>query len=393
VNRRHRSRAESLIGGCFTFFDFYIGPYGSGVRPFDLLGFGVLGAARLSDTTQTTRWSAWRRVGIALVLASLGWALALSALQDPSGNWKPVTGVTLGLAVFVLTCLRPARPTAVEELTRLLIVVHAAALVTQFAWYRLTGAILNFHALTGGDPRLVGAFFRPAGLFLEPSLFSVCMTMLVMLRFRVLGRLDRYCLVGLASMLLSLSLLGVAASTYLLVRARPVLGLTLVSLVVAAGALAVAQLPRDSAIYGLILARVTNLGSDSSAQYRFGGLLGSGDEAGVVSWLLGGGIGYDYVALGSSGVGFLISSVGVAGLLLFLAGLALAAHRRDGLTAPLDVLFLMLGAPFWTFFLWWWWLATVLSVRGHIRRPRPETSGLRPRPTFVSPAQLNVQPD
>lgn len=377
---------------CFTLFDFYIGPYSAGIRPFDLLGFGLLGLNRLGDPSAPSRWSPWRRIGAVVVLGVMTWALTLSMLHDPSTNWKPVTGVVLGLAIFVLTSIRPARPTAVEQFTRWLILLHGGALLLQFVWYRSTGSIVNYHAITGGAPRLVGAFFRPAGLFLEPSLVSVCLTMLVMLRFRVMGRLDRISVFGLASMLLSLSLLGVAAVAYLLIRARPLLGGIISGAVVAGGAVAVSLLPRDGAIYSLILARVTNIGSDTSAQSRFGGLLGDGGDTGVIAWLFGGGVGYDYVALGSSGVGFVIAAVGAVGLGLLLLGLALAARPNDRITAPLDVFFLLLGAPFWTFFIWWWWLATVLSVRGPVPAPlafRPDSDAFRP----ASPIQLNVQPD
>lgn len=393
MRRRRATHVELAIGGCFTLFDFYLGSYSAGIRPFDLLGFGVLGMSRAGATAVPARWSPWRRIGAVLVLGVMTWALTLSMLHNPADNWKPVTGVALGLIIFILTCNKPAGPTAVERLTRILILTHAAALVVQFVWYRLTATILNFHAVTGGDPRLVGAFFRPAGLFLEPSLFSVCMTMLIMLRFRAMGRLDRICVCGLASMILSLSLLGIAAVAYLLVRARPVIGAIVSSAVVSAGVVAVSLLPRDSAVYSLIVARVTNIDSDNSAQYRFGGLFGANDETGVVAWLFGGGIGYDYVALGSSGVGFAIAAVGAVGLALFMLGISLAARSRDRLTAPLDVLFLLLGAPFWTVFLWWWWLASLLNVRGPVPTssaaplPKPRRSGL------VPPIPLNVQPD
>jgi len=390
--RPHASSVDLVIAGCFSLFDFYIGPYSAGIRPFDLLGAGTLGVSRLSDTRRSTRWSPWRRIGAVLVLGVMTWALSLSLLQDVQASWKPVTGVVLGLTVFILTCIRPAQPTAIEQFTRLLILLHAAALVAQFTWYRLTGSILNFHAVVGGDPRLVGAFFRPAGLFLEPSLFSVCMTMLVLLRFRLLGRLDRVCVAGLASMLLSLSLLGVVAVAYILVRARPVLGTLVSGAVAAAGVVAAALVPRDSAIYSLIVARLTNIGSDNSTAARFGGLIGSNDEFGVVSMLFGGGIGYSYVSLGSSGVGFMIAAVGVVGLVLFMLGIALAARQGGRLTAALDVLFLLLGAPFWTFFVWWWWLATLVSVRGPVASSRavpsaPSSAG------FVPSISLNVQPD
>jgi hypothetical protein len=391
--RRRGSPVELVIGGCFSLFDFYIGPYSAGIRPFDLIGASVLGLSRLGDTDEPARWSSWRRVGVMLVLSVLVWALTLSLLQDPSKSWKPVLGLVLGLTVFILTCIRPARPSAMERLTRVLIIVHATALVTQFIWFRTTGAILNFHAIVGGAPRLVGAFFRPAGLFLEPSLFSVQMTMLVLLRFRAMGRLDRMCFLGLASILLSLSLLGVAAVAYILIRARPLIGAAVTGVVVAAGAAAVTVMPRDSIIYSLILSRVTSLGTDNSAQERFGGLLASADGFGVVAWLFGGGIGYDYIALGSSGVGFLISAVGVVGLALFMLGLALSAQRRDWVTAPLDVMFLLLGAPFWTFFVWWWWMASLLSVRRLVPTRTVATLPVPHGPCPVPPFPLHVQPD
>jgi hypothetical protein len=378
---------DSIVATLFSLWDFYIGPYSGGIRPFDLIGGAILGGDRVVRGGDI-RLSEWQRIGVSTVIAVMVWAFVNSALQDPSTNWKPVSGVALGLVIMLLTLARPPGPRAVEQLTRVLILVHGAALLLQFTWYHTTGLILNYHAITGGSPRLVGAFFRPAGLFLEPSLFCVLTTMLVLLRLRLLRRLDRVCLIGLAGMLLSLSLLGVAAVIWILIRSRPVLGSLLASAVAAAGAAAASVLPKESAIYALVLARVTNLSSDSSALERFGGLLGAGDASSppITALLFGRGVGYSYVALGSSGVSFLLAAVGVVGMVCFLLGLGFAARRRNRIGTVVDVIFLMLGAPFWTFFAWWWWLAALMTARAVPYPRQPRSAAIRLAPVSPEPA-------
>lgn len=366
ASTRRGSLWALLIAGGFSLWDFYIGPYSGGVRPFDLFGSGaaILGSA---ITTRGTPYvSPWRRIGLTGVVGIVGWALFMTLFNDPSTRWKPVVGILLGLAVFLAIVAAPPSPRTVERTTRVLLIVHAVALVFQWAWYQATGAILNYHAITGGDPRLMAAFFRPAGLFLEPSHFAVFMTMMLLLRLRVVGRLDATAWLGIASVLLSLSLLGLLAMGYVLVRSRPILGLSITGAVAFVGGILAASLPRDSILYALVLTRFENLATDSSAQGRYGGFLSGGSDLAMsaTDWLFGRGFGYEYVAIGSSSISFLVNAAGGIGLGVFIFAVGLSSCRGQKLTGSLDVSFLLLAAPFWTFPVWWWWLASIITARG-----------------------------
>ena len=369
MNRRS-SLADVLIAGGFSLWDFYIGPYSGGVRPFDLLGSGAAIVRSAASQVSSPYVNPWRRLGIAGVVGVVGWALFITLFHDPSTRWKPVIGILMGLAVLLAMLATPPSPRALERTTRALLLVHATALVVQWGWYQGTGSILNYHAITGGDPRLMAAFFRPAGLFLEPSHFAVFMTMMLLLRLRVLGRLDVPAWIGIASVLLSLSLLGLLAMGYVLVRSRPVLGAGITGAVAFVGGILAASLPRDSILYQLILARFENLSTDSSAQGRYGGFLSGGSDLAMsaTDWLFGRGFGYEYVAIGSSSVSFLVNAAGAVGLCLFIVAIGLSSSRGHKLAGSLDVSFLLLAAPFWTFPMWWWWLASLVTARGIVTR-------------------------
>lgn len=365
-----------LLAGGFSLWDFYIGPYSGGVRPFDLIGSGSAIVNGLVSRRSAPFVSAWRRVGIAGVIAVVAWSLVMTCLHDPSTRWKPVVGILMGLAVFLVLLAGPPTPRTLERTTRVLLLGHSAALVLQWTWYQSTGRILNYHAITGGDPRLMAAFFRAAGLFLEPSHFAVFMVMMLLVRLRVLRRLDAPAWIGMAAMLLSLSLLGLLAVAFVLVRAKPVIGLSVTGAVATIGGLIAATLPRESILYALVLARFENLSTDSSAQGRYGGFLGGGNDLAMTAtdWIFGRGFGYEYVSIGSSSISFLVNAAGVVGFCMFVASMGLAAARGQKVATAIDVGFLLLAAPFWTFPMWWWWLAAMVTVRGRIApavAPRP----------------------
>ena len=366
--RKRGSLYQLLLVGGFSLWDFYIGPYSGGVRPFDLLGSAGAILHGFVTRRATPYVSPWRRFGIAAIVVVVGWALFVTLFSDPATRWKPVVGILMGLTVLLALLAAPPSPRSLERITRVLLLVHATALVLQWAWYHGTGSILNFHAITGGDPRLMAAFFRPAGLFLEPSHFAVFMTMMLLVRLRVLRRLDAPAWIGVASVLLSLSLLGVLAVAYVLVRSRPVVGLSITGAVASIGVLLAASLPRDSILYALVLTRFENIGTDSSAQGRYGGFLGGGSDLAMTAtdWIFGRGFGYEYVAIGSSSISFLVNAAGAVGLGLFVLAMGLASARGQRLAGSLDVGFLLLAAPLWTFPVWWWWLAAIVTARGRI---------------------------
>lgn len=386
--RKRGSLYQLLLVGGFSLWDFYIGPYAGGVRPFDLLGSAGAVLHGFVTRRATPYVSPWRRFGIAAIIAVVGWALFVTLFSDPATRWKPVVGILMGLTVLLALLAAPPSPRSLERITRVLLLVHATALVLQWAWYHGTGSILNFHAITGGDPRLMAAFFRPAGLFLEPSHFAVFMTMMLLVRLRVLRRLDAPAWIGIASVLLSLSLLGVLAVAYVLVRSRPVVGLSITGAVASIGVLLAASLPRDSILYALVLTRFENLGTDSSAQGRYGGFLSGGSDLAMTAtdWIFGRGFGYEYVAIGSSSISFLVNAAGAVGLGVFVLAIGLASARGQRLAGSLDVAFLLLAAPFWTFPIWWWWLAAIVTARGRIV-PRA-TRALRSAALPPSPSSL-----
>src|SRR5690242_4175853 len=146
---------------CFAFWDFYL-PSG-GVRPLDLLGSALLAIGLFSPAVYRKPSGA---VGFLLpVLCVLVISAAVvGAFSDPD-NIRAEIGTCAGAGVFALFSFWPLTTRGVLRALNTTLVVSLAGFWMQFAWYYATGTVLNFHAIVGGDPRVLSWTFRAAGLY------------------------------------------------------------------------------------------------------------------------------------------------------------------------------------------------------------------------------------
>lgn len=361
--------AMTLAGvlALLTLWDFYLGPFARGFRPFDFAAMGVLvsllAVEALQRPLRRLRFSfsaPFALLGI-LFLVTLG--LGAGALADPTVNIKPAVGLAIGLILFTVCSGIIVGRRWLERVVGVLIVIHAFALILQAVVYYTSGTVLNYHAFLGDEPRVLGRLFRPSGLFLEPAHYGILMVMLLSLKLRLRPVPDLAVWVGSASVLMTLSIYGTAAVAVLLLvnlwRSRVVWA------VVAASVALVAVHPRwveeaTAAVY--LVERVSDLRADESTQQRYSGLAMLREPSVVSpSLLFGRGISNDYERLGRNGIAFIVNGLGVLGAGLFLALYArLAAPGRRWQTL-IVVLLAMAAAPRWTVWLWWAWLGLYVN--------------------------------
>jgi len=362
--------------GAFTLWDYYFGPFGGGVRVFDLLSVGLITLSLFTLllykgplVTKSIRLPSVLWVLLFAQIALFILSGVIGSFRDQANFLRPTVGIWMGMSVFlVYYCVNVSGPW-VDGVVRWLIIVHAVSLVVQFVTYYSTGVLINYQEITGAEPRVYSSIFRPSGLFLEPSSYSTTVIMLLLLRWRDRPMLDGVSWVALGSVVLTVSLFGLVAvlSIFVFFFWRQVWfwlgGCTLV-LVTIFWFPDFRGLPASAKVQvANVVDRVQNLRSDVSISSRYKGLLEnlSGTRAIPSRWF-GRGLGNDYVEhSGASGIGFLLAAVGMVGALLWLAMAMGLSPRGRRIKVLFSVLLVLLAAQIWTMMFWWAWLGLLFN--------------------------------
>lgn len=363
----------------FTLWDYYIGPFASGYRVFDLAAAGLLltaalgvlavrGASSFGMITATpARWLLLTALPAIFVIA------AMVGIANDVQAARPAIGVLLGLFVWLMFHTWRVSPAYVGRLLSATILVHVAALLLQLAVYHGTGHLINYQEMLGAQPRVFGAtLFRPSGLFLEPSSYSASMIMLVLLRIQTSRAFDAVAAIALATVLATLSLFGflaaVAVTAFLFWRR---LSYWIVVALVAVGAHALLEARADLAMRrDFVVSRVTNIATDESVTTRVGRLFFTQDPGTSWGFWFGHGLSNEYTAFGASGLGYVMNAVGLVGLLTFLATIAITTPRHSRVHVTFAVVLCLVAAPMWTMMLWWAWIG-LLTNNNVSRLPVP----------------------
>jgi hypothetical protein len=327
--------------------------YWATVRPMDFVAVVLLVAAVIVSQGPIGEFRRPRDLAVFVPLSLLGGIILVYGIIGifvDSQNAKPIAGIVLSvLAMFAIVAGVPPNDRVLSVTVRTLIVIHCGAQLLQAAVYYVSGEVLNFHFFVGQEPRVLSSIFRPAGLFLEPAMFSLAMIMMLGIRVRLREPFDWYEALALVCVLISLSLWGVGTVViYLLLFRR-----ALLSAIIAAIA-GTALLFADQAdllvgrIVRFFFSRITNLSTDVSAQTRYGRIDVLFDDP-ARHWAVwfGRGINNDYEQLGSAGFSFLLNSFGIVGSL----GLAICIvflSRRIRISLLLLIGLLLTAAPIFT---------------------------------------------
>ena len=211
---------------------------------------------------------------------------------------------------------------------------------------------------------LISTIFRPAGLFEEPAAYCLTSFMLIILKLRLVPKIDFFIIMSFITMFLSLSLWGIISVTAILIflyRNKFSLWFSIFLLITLTGTIA--------ALLGItgeefaITRRLLTIGEDGSRQQRFGELanipfLLTTDP---ILWFGNGPNSKNYIYLGANALGYMLATWGIAGSLLFF-GLYLADVKKENLMITVFGILLGLTAGvIWTVFFWWAWLALMIK--------------------------------
>jgi hypothetical protein len=344
----------------FTLWDFYI--QGPNLRPFDFLaiaGLALAAAASLGGRFVLNTPARQRIAVVWIVVASYG---VLGSIVD-TDNARPVIGVLIGAIAFALGTAVPvtARRVLITA-TTVCIAIHCAAFWLQLIVYFSTGILINYHAWLGGEPRVFGTAFRACGLNLEPADFAVNLFMLVIIRFKAVGRVDKVSTFAVFSTFASLSLWGILAWAVLLVQTQWRTRAFWVCVALAfVAVLALLPVLEQWANSFWVAKRLLTLNSDPDTPVRYG-VLGTTLVRSLwepATWF-GIGITNDYVAFGVSGIGYLIRATGVVGAAVFIMSMMVAAPRREKIFLTTATALALTATSLWTYMLWWFWLGLIL---------------------------------
>ena len=362
LKRGARSSPISVICAIgFLFFTFW-GYYFTGLRVLDFTAlFGIfLGLFFCSRTDDSIIISDnTLRQPIPLALIVIGYAV-IGLIVD-SENTKTAIGFMIGTIVFFIYYVMPIDKNILNILLSLTIILHVMSLVVQLILYYASGVLINFHAIIGVEPRLMSAIFRPAGFFQEPAHYALNMLLLLLIR----GRTTRFVrsgvdTIGLLSIPLTISLWGIVATLLYAAVNRPKIFIMLLLILLFAGGFI-------TVVFGFeqfpallhVQNRLSDLGSDGSAQARY---RGAGDA--LESWTsssvlwFGRGINSDYVDLGgANGFSFLLNSFGILGSALLGLAYVTTVQLSNMMKLFVFVFFILTAAPIWTFMMFWAWLA------------------------------------
>lgn len=351
----------------FSLSDYYIPVLGG--RVFDYVGI-VLLLATIGFQFASGRFAvlSFSRPHLGFLLAVLPAAL-MAIVQGEGRVLTTVAFLTGCVLIYAAYASEQMDPDRLRRQMGALILVNLTFFFLQFAVFRGTGFILDFHSQFGViSPRVfneVTGYFRAAGLFQEPSSFSIMIFMLNSVRLTCNNRTDGIFLLSLLGLLLSESLWGFGAGALLLMLRFGLLRVTpfralLAMLAIGVGIWAFNQLKQSSALLELVLdpitiGRMMNLENDPSRQGRFGA-----DQPVVADqWLVfGNGISADEFQsfMGANGVSFYIYSFGLLGLLIYIGWLYLES-KGEFVPKAILVLFAMSSYPQFSYAIWWAWLA------------------------------------
>ncbi|NDA64869.1 MAG: hypothetical protein EBX50_23015, partial [Chitinophagia bacterium] len=326
-----------------------------GIRPLDFLMLFVIGLKVVWDLTGKNFYHI--KSDQLTIYSFLGfWCVGYSVvgLVDSIDNLKPVVGFILGYLVFGFFYFTRINRQSILYCISFIIVVHVCYFILQMAYYYISGEVLNIYGGFGLEPRALSSIFRPTGLYLEPASYAVSMLMLLALRALFLDKPDALFYVAIGTVVLSLSIWGILASSIFLlfaVRASPLVILSiLVGLV-----LCVILFSDNQFIISIFDAfffpRIQDFGNDNSAVDRYGGLM----DLMNLSWnsIFGMGVSNEYHIFGSSGLSFIVAAGGLVGLIIFLSLLALLNQGSQVFIKLALLVIFLTAAPMWNTFFWW----------------------------------------
>lgn len=364
-NKRTAERLILLVFVLFFLWDYYLQEYG--IRPFDLLGWLIMGAGLCVIAMMPGISRVFQPRNSQLVCVFSFPFLTGAFRGAVQGNIKTSLAILAGLVVFAVYYAVRLDRHRLYTLTNWLLIVQASALLVQEAYFKVSGEVVNYHMLTGlQQPRVYHEdlnWLRPSGLFLEPNSYAIATFMLLLIKFRLSRTRDWISYLALASLAISESLWGLVCVALLLLTPLAHYFIRIVTVIILAFVILYADdiAIEKATLVGMsevTLDRIRNLENDSSTQDRYLTFLNLGDALATAELWLGAGVSaYGFQSYGGANAySYIIYGYGVCGaaaMLVAFFGLAERGHRALCL---FGILFGMTTFPLWSYFYWWSWL-------------------------------------
>lgn len=347
---------QFLILLFFSMFDFYK----SGVRIFDIAAFIIIIIFLLIyffdlKSLQT----------IPVILLAVAGIYASFGLLS-SENYLTVFALFINCFLLYLLSQKELRPSQNQIIIVLLI--HLAFFFLQLFYFYAVGDVVNYHYFTDIDPRLESSIFRPAGLFYEPAIYCYALFILTTMLDPKKSKYGFLEAVVMFSMVLSVSLLGFLFATFIFIRL--VFNKKFIAPILCLLPIIFVSKEQFEMIFIFIESRVLDLGSDASAEGRYGDFFNLFSSENLIYHLVGRGFGASFEQFGSSGASAAISAVGVVGVVLFAGWLFFKS--RELLVGILSLIAIMISAPIFSYGIFPYWIANIICHSNRLRNAMSE---------------------
>lgn len=337
-------------------FDFYK----SGVRIFDIAAFIIIIIFLLIyffdlKSLQT----------IPVILLAVAGIYASFGLLS-SENYLTVFALFINCFLLYLLSQKELRPSQNQIIIVLLI--HLAFFFLQLFYFYAVGDVVNYHYFTDIDPRLESSIFRPAGLFYEPAIYCYALFILTTMLDPKKSKYGFLEAVVMFSMVLSVSLLGFLFATFIFIRL--VFNKKFIAPILCLLPIIFVSKEQFEMIFIFIESRVLDLGSDASAEGRYGDFFNLFSSENLIYHLVGRGFGASFEQFGSSGASAAISAVGVVGVVLFAGWLFFKS--RELLVGILSLIAIMISAPIFSYGIFPYWIANIICQSNRLRNAMSE---------------------
>jgi hypothetical protein len=283
---------------------------------------------------------------------------AILGLINNFANIKPILGITLGIALyFLIIDSHDFKTKTLDWILERTIFIVSFCLIFQWFLYIFFDYFLNYHIFLNESPRVFSSIFRPSGLFLEPGNHSVAMLMLLLAYWKNNFSINIFTSMGMASMLLSLSLFGyLSLMLTLLYFFRSKLKYLIQGIIFLPFLIFLVLNLLDPDNISFISDRILGWRNDSSFVSRFSGLMNIHQFNGL-EFMFGRGISNAYLDYGNNGYAFLLSAVGIFGLFIFLLFFIYQSDKSNRVYTFFALCLILISSPIFTTMFFWYWLA------------------------------------
>lgn len=120
------------------------------------------------------------------------------------------TAFWISMALLLYPYIKVMNRDSMAQVIKYVVLLNASTIFLQLLSYYMTGAVIDFSLLLGGEPsrNISSGLFRPTGLTAEPAIFSGALFGCIIVYYLIKQKIDFVVMLGLLSMVLTFSTLA-----------------------------------------------------------------------------------------------------------------------------------------------------------------------------------------